>query len=327
MMTELTNEIGIRTKLCPTCTVCGGERKFIYLKQKDRMFDAPGEWSLKRCTNEQCLLIWLDPMPVREYIAKAYAHYYTHTSQSSEGRAGAVKQIYLALKREYLARKYNYQFDSGLFSIPCIGQFLCRLPHCRTAAEGHVRFLSAVLRGRLLDVGCGSGDCLLSMRELGWDITGIDFDETAVKMDRQKDLTINCGALEQQNFPNDCFDAITLNHVIEHVSDPVETLRKCRPHTKAGWETRNIYTEWFKSWTPNFQRMLARVGATKISDIFTFQSVHQALRLTRIQKTSVPPQAVDSIIYKSYFLRRGWQGSLWECTVVGSFGFVHGFSA
>lgn len=309
MMTESIDAAEIRAEPYPTCTVCGEEGEFIYFEQQDRMFNAPGEWNLKQCTNEQCRLVWLDPMPIKEDIGKAYAHYYTHTSQSNERHVGMLKRIYFLLKREYLTSKYNYQFKSNSLLIPCIGQFLYLFPLRRAEADGEVRFLNAVPSGKLLDVGCGSGDWLLSMRELGWEVTGVDFDESAVKEGRERGLTVYCENLEQLNFPNESFDAVCLNHVIEHVYDPVRTLKECarilRPGGKLVVSTPNgsslghrIYKKYWRGLEP-----------PRHLHIFSFQSMHQAISLAGFQKTTVMPQVADSIIYESHLLRRGWQSS------------------
>ena len=302
-MIESTNETEIRAEPCPTCAVCGEGGDYIYLKQQDKMFGAPGEWNLKRCSNQKCQLIWLDPMPLEEDIGNAYACYYTHVSSGNPVRPGM-------LKREYLADIYNYPFDSG--SSPILGlRLLLRLfPFCRTGADGYVRFLSAVPHGCLLDVGCGSGDWLLSMRELGWEVTGVDFDKNAVRVGRERGLTIHSGALEQLNFPNDSFDAITLNHVIEHVPNPVETLREClrilKPNGKLVVFTPNgsslghrIFKEYWRG-----------LESPRHLHIFTHDSIYQALRQAGYQNIAVLPWvAASSIIYESYLLRRGWRGS------------------
>ena len=35
------------------------------------------------------------------------------------------------------------------------------------------------------------------------------------------DLNVFCGAIEEIKFPENSFDVITMNHVIEHVLDPI----------------------------------------------------------------------------------------------------------
>ena len=84
------------------------------------------------------------------------------------------------------------------------------------------------MKGRLLDLGCGSGNFLEFMNRYGWETMGIDFDEKAVETAKAKNLNVKLGKLEEQNLPNNYFDAITLSHVIEHVYDPSELLRECK---------------------------------------------------------------------------------------------------
>jgi len=82
--------------------------------------------------------------------------------------------------------------------------------------------------GRLLEVGCGDGAMLDSMAKGGWQVAGVDFDERAVQIARSRGLTVYQGGLTDQNFPDDSFDAIVMNHVIEHVLDPRALLRECK---------------------------------------------------------------------------------------------------
>ena len=308
-MIEATAETTIRVTPCPTCVLCGGEGEIIHHHLQDQMFEVPGTWNVKRCTNRQCLLLWLDPMPMREDLGKAYARYYTHVSSGRVGNPGMLQQIVKALKREYLTAGYNYKFGSTSSLMPFGERLLQMFPLWRAEADGEVRFLKAVPRGRLLDVGCGSGDWLVSMRELGWEVTGVDFDENAARVGRQKGLTVNCGALEQQKFASDSFDAVTLNHVIEHVPDPVGTLRECIRILKPGGQLvvftpnglslgHQIYKEHWRGLEP-----------PRHLHIFSRQSLHRALGLSGFSEITVLPWLASSIVYESHLLRRGWRGS------------------
>src|SRR5690349_10815690 len=73
----------IRARPCPTCSVCGSRGESIYRDLNDVLFGAPGSWSISRCTNEQCGLLWLDPQPDPEDIGLAYANYYTHSTSAN----------------------------------------------------------------------------------------------------------------------------------------------------------------------------------------------------------------------------------------------------
>jgi hypothetical protein len=70
--------VDIRVRPYPACYVCGGTGKLLYDGLRDRLFEAPGDWSFKRCVNRDCGLIWLDPMPMPDDIGYAYRTYFTH---------------------------------------------------------------------------------------------------------------------------------------------------------------------------------------------------------------------------------------------------------
>jgi SAM-dependent methyltransferase len=86
----------------------------------------------------------------------------------------------------------------------------------------------------MLDVGCGNGAFLAQMRDYGWNVVGLDFDPNAVAAARTIGIEATCGALEMSTYPPESFDAVCLNHVIEHLYNPVETLHICRQILKPG---------------------------------------------------------------------------------------------
>lgn len=222
-------ELKIRMKPYPLCILCGCRGEPLYSAQKDRLFGSVGSWDLSQCSNQKCGLIWMNPMPLTEDIGKAYSNYYTQTEQVVVDQSGILRRIFQLMKRGYLADKYGYPIDHHWpVLIESLGKFLYLFPLHRSGVDEDVRCLLSLPQGRLLDVGCGSGEWLLSMRKLGWQVEGVDFDENAVKVASLRGLTIHIGSLEAQNFPDGCFDAVTLNHVIEHLPDPVAALKECR---------------------------------------------------------------------------------------------------
>ncbi|GAA4315951.1 class I SAM-dependent methyltransferase [Compostibacter hankyongensis] len=71
--------------------------------------------------------------------------------------------------------------------------------------------------GALLDIGCGTGAFLATMKQAGWQVTGIEPDETARKnalaLHRVEPLTPDA----LFSLPDGAFRVITLWHVLEHV--------------------------------------------------------------------------------------------------------------
>ena len=97
------------------------------------------------------------------------------------------------------------------------------------------RVLGGQRPGRLLDVGCGVGSFLHAAQALGWEVAGTEISETGCRISQERwGITPFCGPLEQANWPSDSFDMSTLWHVIEHVPDPVATLREVVRLTRPG---------------------------------------------------------------------------------------------
>jgi SAM-dependent methyltransferase len=72
---------------------------------------------------------------------------------------------------------------------------------------------------RVLDYGCGNGRFLLQLRDHGYtNLTGYDFDLKAAELARSAGLHI----VDEIAGP---YDAIVLNHVVEHLLEPAEVLR------------------------------------------------------------------------------------------------------
>jgi len=82
---------------------------------------------------------------------------------------------------------------------------------------------------RLLDVGCGTGDFLLFMREKGWKVVGLELSSEARRMTRRRRLNVH--ALTVGEFLSQCpaekgrFDVVSMFHVLEHLPDPVKILQ------------------------------------------------------------------------------------------------------
>lgn len=84
-----------------------------------------------------------------------------------------------------------------------------------------------VPRPRYLDVGCSTGFVVEAGRDRGWDAIGIDLNPSAVEYGRTRGLDLRPVALEDAGFEGGSFDAVSLFDVLEHLLDPVRTLRAC----------------------------------------------------------------------------------------------------
>lgn len=225
----------IRTAARPACAVCGGPGEPVYSGIPDRLFHSKGEWTIVRCANAVCGLMWLNPMPVAEDLHNAYAQYYTHADQPSRPDS-FLRSAYIKLvKNGYLALRYGYRRIDPGFPGRLLGLLMYLLhPARRLELDCSVMYLQAREGGDLLEIGFGSGALMEHLREVGWKAQGLDFDPVCVERARAKGFEARTGALEDARFPDGRFDAVVMSHAFEHVPDPIALLRECRRVLKPG---------------------------------------------------------------------------------------------
>lgn len=79
---------------------------------------------------------------------------------------------------------------------------------------------------RILDIGCGNGDFLLSLPSLIFEKIGVEIDTFRYNFCKGRGIRIYNLDLLKTPMKSLKFDAITLIHVLEHLERPVEFLRK-----------------------------------------------------------------------------------------------------
>ncbi len=86
------------------------------------------------------------------------------------------------------------------------------------ALANKTRLLSSLQpgKGRLLDIGAGTGDFLLAAKKSGWEILGTEPSGKARGIAESKGVSF---AEQLSDLPDHSFDAITMWHVLEHVPD------------------------------------------------------------------------------------------------------------
>jgi SAM-dependent methyltransferase len=89
--------------------------------------------------------------------------------------------------------------------------------------------------GRLLDIGTAAGGFLAAAVKRGWDAEGCEPNRwLAAWGARHYGVHIRPGGLFDQHYESESFDVITLWDVIEHTTNPAETIAYCRTLLKPG---------------------------------------------------------------------------------------------
>lgn len=167
------------------CPVCNGTNIMPVLQVKDHTVSQEifAVWHCNTCTAR-----FTQNVPVAGAIGKYYKAeaYVSHT----DSKKGLINRLY------HLVRNYTLTTKPRL-----------------------VQKASGLQMGKLLDVGAGTGAFAAAMRERGWQVTGLEPDDTA-----RNNAKANHGLDLQQPeqlfaIPAASFDVITMWHVLEHVHE------------------------------------------------------------------------------------------------------------
>ena len=115
-----------------------------------------------------------------------------------------------------------------------------------------------VPRGRLLDIGCGTGSFLAAARSRGFSVAGLDFDAAAVAAARNRFGIDDVHAWSFDDYmrkrPGDQFNVVTAFEVLEHQEDPRAFLESCFALTRPGGyfavsvPFRDRRPNWYEAW-------------------------------------------------------------------------------
>jgi len=100
----------------------------------------------------------------------------------------------------------------------------------RQSANFILNYFKNEKKGRLLDVGCATGFLLDEARKQGWEVYGVEPSAWAADYAKNQLQLPNIvqGSLNEANYPANFFDVVIFNNVIEHLSEPKESLEQIR---------------------------------------------------------------------------------------------------
>jgi SAM-dependent methyltransferase len=165
----------------------------------------PGEFELVRCV--ACGTVRTVPRPERplDYYPSDYYSY-----------AQTAETMLVRLRRAVVLRRYGVRPPSG-----AVERVLACLLRGRVAGLPHQR-------GRLLDVGCGSGETLELLARAGFAVAGVEPSRRAANAAQARGLHVHCGTLEDAPFSDGDFELVRFWHVLEHTPDPAAALECAR---------------------------------------------------------------------------------------------------
>ena len=177
------------------CPVCQGRNFSPYKICKD--FTVSGEtFAIVNC--EQCGFKFTNPRPVENHLMRYYEspQYISHKNKSNN----IVNFIYKNV------RKITVRQKAKLLE--------------KTAKKG-----------KLMDYGCGTGEFMKVCKHYGWHISGVE----PAPLAREQAIALTgaeiSGSIFEANY-KDCYDAITMWHVLEHIPQLNKTFVKIKQMLK-----------------------------------------------------------------------------------------------
>ena len=153
---------------------------------------------------------------------------------------------------------------------------------------------TVILKGRILDIGCGTGAFLDTMKEAGWSITGLEPDEAA----RKKAIELydihpqEPGKLFE--LPAASFNAITMWHVLEHVHELHAYIKQIATLLAANGKLFIAVPNYTSKDAGMYKEYWAAYDVPRHLYHFSPQSMEKLLSIHGLKLTAVKPMWFDS---------------------------------
>lgn len=204
-----------------SCPLCGSERSATWRVARDRLHGL-SDRSFRYARCRQCDLRYLAERPT----AAAAGAFYPPEYGPHQGRAATTPVPASAWGR----------LIAGLRGgIAAAHQRLERLANARFWRRYWHDYTPPAPGAVLLDFGCGSDKFLNRARKLGWQTVGMDFSARAIEQVRaagHRGFVVGEAAWAELGAGS--VDFVRLNHVLEHLYEPRETLRRLRALLRSG---------------------------------------------------------------------------------------------
>lgn len=172
----------------PLCSVCGkSEKKVLYNDMT--YWEYPGKFQIVQCI--KCKFVFTSPRPVLHEMEKYYEtemYFGRNVKKNDSFEDNQTREMH-----------YGPMYDL---------------------------ILSKKVKGKIIDIGAGTGMLLSKFKEAGWGVDGVELTQSAVSYAKKKyGIKLRKGDFLEKRI-EDKFDVVVLNGALEHLHEPSKTLLK-----------------------------------------------------------------------------------------------------
>ena len=179
----------------PVCKICQQPTTLWFEGIFDDRYGYPGLYNIYHCN--QCGFAQLAPEPTAEQMAAMYTSHYPRHNVTPE-------QVQQQAAYHGTLKQRIWKWWMG---------------------DTNISYHAVTPGDRTLDIGCGNGGSLLEMKALGADPHGTEFDENIKPVAAALGLDIHFGDLSTAPWPENSFDMISMNQLLEHTANPIQFLK------------------------------------------------------------------------------------------------------
>lgn len=208
-----------------SCAWCGSSEFTIEFTGPDRLEKFPGKFQFVRCA--ACGLFRQNPRLTWSFLKKFYpVNYksYSYIDKTEESKFNRYFRQHGNWKKSKLVKSF-------------------------------------IKGGRILEVGCGTGEFLDELLRSGqWNAMGIEpNDHAASQAEARLGIPVYRERIDQFEFENNLFDAVIMWYVLEHLEQPIKSIQKIYMMLKEGgffffsmplvdgWES-NLFGKYWSGW-------------------------------------------------------------------------------
>ena len=259
-----------RTEQLENCPICGSRNTKHFFTSPDRLHGTPGEFSYHIC--RACETVFQNPMVIQEDLHLCYPSEYNPYNYNPEmpevdfeanGNHGLLVNSRNLIRRAVVKEVWGEPL-SGAAGLT--GKVLAKSHAVRERAFYGMVHDECLPRARgnnfALDVGCGAGWMLKRLKQVGWQVEGIEWDKTAAEIAAARTgAKVYAGDFREIELPKEKYSLIHLSHVFEHFNEPLRLLERFYELLASGGKLVLIYpnphsidSEWYKeywyAWDP-----------------------------------------------------------------------------